>query len=101
MDHATVCPQNDHPIFVASRYGTVWHLREECGRLRNATQVRQMSACEHCASNRFLTPFQYDGDTHTRLVDDVNAWFELCQDTTQLEANMAMVHAEFQRGSQA
>ena len=101
VDHATVCPQNDHPIFVASRYGTVWHLQEECGHLRHATQVRQMSACEHCASNRFLTPFRYDGDTHTRLVDDVNAWFELCQDTTQLEANMAMVHAEFQRGSQA
>ena len=77
-----------------------WRLNPElrdaqCGHLRNAVQVRQMDACEHCAADRFLPPFRYDGDTHTRLVDDVNAWFELSEDTSQLEANMVLVHHAF------
>eukprot|EP00434_Breviolum_minutum_P037638 symbB.v1.2.033382.t1/scaffold4123.1/size58836/2 len=95
LDHANVCPMNDHPVLVASRFGTAWHRDAHCGHLRNAIQIRQMDACEHCAADRFLPPFRYDGGTHTRLVDDVNAWFELSEDTSQLEANMVLVHNAF------
>ena len=96
--HAAVCPMNDNPIIVASRYGGVWHRSADCGHLRNATQLRQFDACENCAADRFLPPFRYDETSHTRLVDEVNSWFEMCQDTAQLEHNITLVHAEFQRG---
>ena len=31
--HSERCPMNEHPIYVASRYGSVWHRLRDCGNL--------------------------------------------------------------------
>lgn len=75
--HAERCPMNDHEIYLANRYGTVWHRLRDCGNLRCAREVSALRLCEVCAADRFLPPFNYTFANRFTLEEEVNECAEM------------------------
>ena len=75
--HAERCPMNDQEIYLANRYGTVWHRVRDCGNLRCAREVSALRLCEVCTADKFLLSFKYTFANRFMLEEEVNEWMGL------------------------
>ena len=95
--HAERCPMNDHEIFLANRYGSVWHGRRDCGNLRCAREVTSLRPCEVCGVDRFLPPFNYSFANRLTLEEEINEWMALCDDSGEMEFDMEIIEMQVQQ----
>ena len=94
--HAERCPMNDHEIYLASRYGTVWHRLRDCGNLRCAREVTNLRPCEVCAADRFLPPFNYTFANRFTLEEEVTEWMALCDDSAEMHFDLEIIEQQVQ-----
>ena len=94
--HAERCPMNDHEIYLASRYGTVWHRLRDCGNLRCAREVTNLRPCEVCAADRFLPPFNYTFANRFTLEEEATEWMALCDDSAEMHFDLEIIEQQVQ-----